>query len=140
MVTERHPRVTATRPKILVTRRLPEAVEQRMATLFEARFNPADAPYSADALVAALAGSDVLVSSITDRIDIDLISRLPESVKLIAQFGNLGDSCSIDTSSLNTTHWAGTAKAMLGGDIESSGPVLHSAEIEWDFPFTPQDH
>src|SRR6185437_9480128 len=71
MVTERHPRVTATRPKILVTRRLPEAVEQRMATLFEARFNPADAPYSADALVAALAGSDVLVSSITDNIDIE---------------------------------------------------------------------
>ena len=98
MVTERHPRVTATRPKILVTRRLPEAVEQRMATLFEARFNPADAPYSADALVAALAGSDVLVSSITDRIDIDLISRLPESVKLIAQFGNGFDNIDIEAA------------------------------------------
>ncbi len=86
------------RPKILVTRRLPEPVETRMAALFEARFNRDDAPYSADALVAALDGQEVLVSSITDRIDADLIARIPETVKLIAQFGNGFDNIDIDAA------------------------------------------
>src|SRR3569833_679923 len=59
-----------------------------MATLFDACLNPDDAPYSADRLIAALAGREVLVSSITDRIDADLISRLQDNVKLISKFGN----------------------------------------------------
>jgi glyoxylate reductase len=86
------------KPKILVTRRLPAQVEARMATLFDARFNETDAPLSANDLVAQLAGKDVLVSSITDRLDADLISRLPESVKLIAQFGNGFDNIDIDAA------------------------------------------
>ena len=86
------------KPKILVTRRLPAQVEARMATLFDARFNADDAPLSADELVARLAGQDVLVSSITDRLDADLIARLPESVKLVAQFGNGFDNIDIDAA------------------------------------------
>src|SRR3569623_3226612 len=66
-----------------------------MATLFDAHLNADDAPYSADSLIAVLAGCDVLVSSITDRIDAELISRLPESVKLLAQFGNGFDNIDI---------------------------------------------
>ena len=69
-----------------------------MATLFEACFNAADAPYSPDRLVADLDGRDVLVSSITDRIDQALIARLPHSVKLIAQFGNGFDNIDIDAA------------------------------------------
>jgi glyoxylate reductase len=90
--------VSLIRPKILVTRRLPEPVEQRMATLFEARFNRDDAPLSADRLIAALEGRQVLVSSITDRIDADLIARIPETVKLIAQFGNGFDNIDIEAA------------------------------------------
>ena len=86
------------RPKILVTRRLPAQVEARMATLFDAGFNQTDAPLSADDLIGQLAGKDVLVSSITDRLDADLIGRLPESVKLIAQFGNGFDNIDIDAA------------------------------------------
>ena len=86
------------KPKILVTRKLPEPVEQRMATLFDAKFNADDAPYSADSLATALAGCDVLVSSITDRIDAALIARLPETVKLIAQFGNGFDNIDIEAA------------------------------------------
>ncbi|MEO9228531.1 MAG: D-glycerate dehydrogenase [Devosia sp.] len=90
--------MTSIRPKILVTRRLPEPVEQRMATLFDAKFNSDDAPYAAAALVKSLKGCEVLVSSITDRIDTDLISRLPPSVKLIAQFGNGFDNIDIEAA------------------------------------------
>ena len=69
-----------------------------MAALFEARFNRDDAPYSADGLIAALEGHEVLVSSITDRIDADLIARVPETVKLIAQFGNGFDNIDIEAA------------------------------------------
>ena len=98
MVIERPDRLTSLRPKILVTRRLPESVEDRMSTLFDARFNPDDAPYTADALIEALQGRTVLVSSITDRIDAGLIGRLPEGVKLIAQFGNGFDNIDIEAA------------------------------------------
>jgi glyoxylate reductase len=86
------------RPRIFVTRRLPQAVEARMATLFEARFNEADSPLGPDAILAGLEDRDVLVSSITDRIDSALIAQLPKSVRLIAQFGNGFDNIDIEAA------------------------------------------
>ena len=86
------------RPKILVTRRLPDPVEARMAMLFDAGFNPEDTPLPADAIVAGCAGCSVLVSSITDRIDAGLIARLPASLKLIAQFGNGVDNIDVEAA------------------------------------------
>jgi glyoxylate reductase len=86
------------KPIILVTRRLPQPVEMRMAALFETRLNPSDIPYSADDLVAALQGADVLVSAITDRIDAALIGRFPKSLKLITQFGNGFDNIDIEAA------------------------------------------
>jgi glyoxylate reductase len=69
-----------------------------MATLFEARFNPDDTPYTGSRLVAALEDREVLVSSITDRLDGELIARLPQSVRLIAQFGNGFDNIDIEAA------------------------------------------
>ena len=69
-----------------------------MTALFDARLNPTDTPYSADDLPQALDGKDVLVSSITDRIDAALIGRLPKSVRLIAQFGNGFDNIDIEAA------------------------------------------
>ena len=69
-----------------------------MATLFDASFNAEDAPLSANELVAQLDGKAVLVSAITDRLDADLIRRLPESVKLVAQFGNGFDNIDIEAA------------------------------------------
>lgn len=86
------------RPKVFVTRRLPEAVEARMATLFDARFNEADTPLGPEAILAGLEDRDVLVSSINDRIDSGLIGRLPRSVRLIAQFGNGFDNIDIEAA------------------------------------------
>jgi glyoxylate reductase len=84
--------------KILVTRRLPEAIEARMGTLFEADVNEADSMLTAEDIVAGLAGKDVLVSSITDKIDAELIARLPKSVRLIAQFGNGVDNIDVEAA------------------------------------------
>jgi glyoxylate reductase len=90
--------VTLQRPKILVTRRLPEAVEARMATLFDARFNESDSPLGQEAILAGLADRQVLVSSINDRLDSSLIAQLPKSVRLIAQFGNGYDNIDIEAA------------------------------------------
>jgi len=69
-----------------------------MAALFEVRFNPEDVPLTGDALLVLAADCDVLVSSITDRIDAHLIARLPRSVRLIAQFGNGFDNVDIEAA------------------------------------------
>src|SRR5690606_30006153 len=51
-----------------------------------------------DDILAGLEGKDVLVSSITDRIDADLIARMPKSVRLIAQFGNGIDNIDVEAA------------------------------------------
>lgn len=81
-----------------MTRRLPEQIEERMATLFETRGNMTDSPLSAEALLDGVSGAEVLVSSINDRIDADLIARLPKSVRLIAQFGNGFDNIDVEAA------------------------------------------
>lgn len=86
------------KPNILVTRRLPDTIEARMATLFETHVNEADLALTGDDIIAGLKGMDVLVSTITDRIDADLIARMPSSVRLIAQFGNGVDNIDIEAA------------------------------------------
>ena len=90
--------MNAGKPKVAVTRRLPAAIEARMATLFDTQFNAADTLLSADEIIEALDGKDVLVSSITDRIDAELIARMPPSLRLIAQFGNGFDNIDIEAA------------------------------------------
>ncbi|MGE0256382.1 MAG: 2-hydroxyacid dehydrogenase [Alphaproteobacteria bacterium] len=76
------------KPVVVVTRRLPEAVEARMMELFDARLNETDAPMDRAALVAAMAEADVLVPTITDRIDADLLALAGPRLRLIANYGN----------------------------------------------------
>lgn len=90
--------MSAEKPRVAVTRRLPAPIEARMATLFDTRFNALDQPLAAEEIVEAAEGRDVLVSSITDRIDRALIGRLPDSVRLIAQFGNGFDNIDIEAA------------------------------------------
>jgi glyoxylate reductase len=75
------------KPKVVVTRKLPDPVEVRMRELFDTEFNAADRPMSADALAHALATADVLVPTVTDRIGSDLIDHAGPQLKLIANFG-----------------------------------------------------
>src|SRR5687767_14171866 len=69
-----------------------------MATLFDTTWKPVDGALSADAIVEGVQGKDVLVSSINDRIDAELIARLPKELKLIAQFGNGFDNIDIEAA------------------------------------------
>jgi len=76
------------RPGVVVTRRLPPSIEARMTELFDAALRPDDAPMDQPALATAMARCDVLVPTITDRIDADLLAAAGPKLKLIANFGN----------------------------------------------------
>src|SRR6201985_3316967 len=86
VVTAREPRM-AKKPLVIITRKLPEAVETRMRELFDARLNHEDVPMTAAQLAEAMASADVLVPTITDRIDAKLIAKAGPNLKLIANFG-----------------------------------------------------
>lgn len=83
------------KPIVIVTRKLPDAVEQRMGELFDARFNHDDTPMDRAALAAAMGEADCLVPAVTDRIDQSLISQAGERLKLIANFGNGVDNIDV---------------------------------------------
>ena len=75
------------KPLVVVTRRLPEEIETRMCELFDVRLNETDKPLSQEELAEAMRVADVLVPTITDRIDAHLIEQAGENMKLIANFG-----------------------------------------------------
>lgn len=74
------------RPRVLITRRWPDAVERQLAERFDAVFNEADRPLSQQELAAAMAEFDVLCPTVSDRIDAEVIGG-GERVKLIANYG-----------------------------------------------------
>jgi glyoxylate reductase len=76
--------MAAKKPLVIVTRKLPEAVETRMRELFDARLNVDDVPMTAAQLAEAMATADVLVPTITDRIDAKLIAKAGPNLKLIS--------------------------------------------------------
>ena len=85
----------AKKPLVIVTRKLPDPIETRMRELFDARLNVDDRPMDKAALAKAVAEADVLVPTIGDRIDADIIGRAGERLKLIANFGNGVDNIDV---------------------------------------------
>ncbi len=75
------------RPRLVVTRKLLLVIEARMTELFDCRFNADDHAMSRDELVAATQDCDILVPTVTDNIDADIIAAAPTSLKMIANFG-----------------------------------------------------
>ena len=75
------------RLKVAVTRRLPGQIEDRMRELFDVSLPDADAPMDADGLRRAVRDADVLVPTITDQIDADVIAAAGEQLRLIANYG-----------------------------------------------------
>jgi glyoxylate reductase len=89
---------TARKPVIIVTRKLPDVVETRMRELFDARLNVDDKPMSQADLVAAVKTADVIVPTVTDKIDRAVISQAGPNLRLIANFGTGVDNIDLDTA------------------------------------------
>jgi glyoxylate reductase len=86
------------RPAVYITRKLPDAVETRMRELFDAELNVDDKPRTREELIAAVKTADVLVPTVTDRIDAALIAEAGPQMKLIASFSNGTDHIDIDAA------------------------------------------
>ena len=86
------------KPLVIITRKLPDQVETRMRELFDARLNVDDRPMAQPELVAAMREADVLVPTVTDRIDQAVIAQAGPQLKLIANFGNGVDNIDIEAA------------------------------------------
>ncbi len=98
------------KPLVVVTRRLPDAIETRMMELFNARLNIDDEPMNQAALIEAVKEADVLVPTVTDRIDLGVLSHAGPNLKLIASFGTGVDHIDLKTArqrGINVTNTPG---------------------------------
>jgi len=74
------------KPVVVVGRKLPEAVEARLARDYAPRLNPEDRLYGTDELLALAEGADALMPCHTEHLSRAVIDRLPDSVRIIANF------------------------------------------------------
>ncbi|MEO0617822.1 MAG: D-glycerate dehydrogenase [Pseudomonadota bacterium] len=86
------------KPVVIVTRKLPDVVETRMRELFETELNVDDTPMSQAELVDAVKRADVLVPTVTDRIDRSVLAQAGPNLKLISNFGTGVDNIDLDTA------------------------------------------
>ncbi len=102
--------MSSQKPRVVVTRRLPDVIETRMMELFDTRLNLDDQPMSQSALIEAVKEADVLVPTITDRIDLGVLSQAGPDLKLIASFGTGVDHIDLKTArqrGINVTNTPG---------------------------------
>ncbi|TNE37997.1 MAG: D-glycerate dehydrogenase [Alphaproteobacteria bacterium] len=86
------------KPVVVVTRRLPDAIETRMMELFDTRLNHEDTPMTQNQLIDAVRAADVLVPTVTDKIDLGVLSQANPNLKLIASFGTGVDHIDLATA------------------------------------------
>ncbi|MEO5336699.1 MAG: D-glycerate dehydrogenase [Magnetospirillum sp. WYHS-4] len=79
--------MTLRKPRVVVTRKLPSPIETRMMELFDVRLNLDDKPMARSQLVEALGACEVLVPTLTDRIDAAMVKAAGPDLKLIANYG-----------------------------------------------------
>ena len=84
--------------KVVVTRKLPDVVEQRMSELFDVKLRHSLNPMSENELLAAIYDTDVLVSSLEDKITQQVLSQAGDNLKLIANYGAGFDHINIKTA------------------------------------------
>ena len=75
------------KPVVLVTRKLPKVTENRMQNLFNVRLNTSDRVMSFEEIIKRSEGASVVVPTVTDEINAGLVSALPSTVEIIANFG-----------------------------------------------------
>ncbi len=107
-----------TRPKLLLTRKLPADVETRAARAYDVELNPTDAIRSAEDILVRAEGKEALLVTVADRIDAALVDRLPASVRILASF------------SVGTDHIDLEAAAARGLAVTNTPDVLTDATAD----------
>ncbi len=87
--------MSSQKPRVIITRKLPDGIEARMRELFDVTFNEADIPLSREDLLEAVRTAQILVPTVTDKIDVELIHAAGPQLRLIAHFGNGTDNIDV---------------------------------------------
>jgi len=87
------------KPVVIISRKLPDVVETRLRELFDARLNEHDKPMSQGELIEAAKTADVLVPTVTDKIDKAVIMQAGDQLKMIANFGTGVDNIDVEAAS-----------------------------------------
>lgn len=86
------------KPRVVVTRKLPDPIETRMMELFDVQLNLTDEAMSKADLIEAVKTADVLVPTVTDRIDAAILSQAAENLQLVANYGTGIDHIDLATA------------------------------------------
>jgi len=78
--------VANSKPKLIVSRKLPQSVEDRLKTDYDVTLNADDTIFSADQLVERAQGADAILVSPTEKCTSDMIASLPDTIKIMATF------------------------------------------------------
>lgn len=106
------------RPRLLITRQLPEAVEARAARSFDVEFNHSGAVWDRATLLEKAQNKDALLVTVTDRLDAATIAALPQSIRMMATF------------SVGYDHIDMTAARKRGLPVSNTPDVLTDATAE----------
>ena len=83
------------KPLVVVTRKLPDSIETRMRELFDARLNLDDTPMTPEQITDAVRTADVLVPTVTDMINEEMLKHPDCKLRMIANFGNGVDNIDV---------------------------------------------
>ena len=86
------------KPLVVVTRKLPDAIETRMMELFDTRLNDRDTPLTKAALLEAVKTAEILVPTVTDRIDSSVLAHANPELRLIANYGTGVDHIDVEAA------------------------------------------
>jgi glyoxylate reductase len=86
------------KPLVVVTRKLPEVIETRMMELFDTRLNDSDTPLPKAALIEAVKSAQILVPTVTDRIDSSVLAHVNPELRLIANYGTGVDHIDVEAA------------------------------------------
>jgi lactate dehydrogenase-like 2-hydroxyacid dehydrogenase len=128
------------RPRVVITRRIPAAAEERARSLFDVELNANDTPLDAAGLARAMREADGLLPCVADKITADILATPGRRVKIVANYGvgynnidvaaakengvvvtNTPDVLTEDTADLALTLMLATARRIGEGERELRG-------------------
>jgi lactate dehydrogenase-like 2-hydroxyacid dehydrogenase len=89
------------KPVVLITRRVPAAVERHAAELFDARLNPSDTELTADQLIEAIRCADAIMPTVSDKITAQVLNATGRRTRIVANFGVGYNNIDVDAAKKN---------------------------------------
>src|SRR5260370_9888638 len=112
------------KPLVVVTRKLPDSIETRMRELFDAQLNLDDKPLTHEQIGEAVRSADVLVPTVTDVINEELLKQPDCKLRLIANFGNDVDNIDVVAAHARGITVTNTPKALPEDTADITMPLM----------------